>query len=401
VTVAATDVDRAGQVVVLNLPSALARGAVLRDAAGHAVPLQVESDRSARFIIATQKAGEALGFSLEDGTPPLTAGVQVKEEASPSRSQAGAVASAVDLARTLPIAGRLRLSVEGAPVLYYRMDKDDLPRTDIDAKFKRAGYVHPVLSPAGKLVTDDFPSNHVHQHGLWTPWAKTQFQGRAPDFWNMADQTGTVEFGEIDRTWSGPVHGGFTAWHRFVDLSAPSPVVALNETWELTVYDLPAGAVPARMFDLVIRQTCATSDPLKLPTFLYGGLGFRGAGVWNGPGDAVHFLTSEGETDRLKGNGTRARWCYIGGAFEGGDLAGTAILGHPDNFRAPQPVRLHPDMPFFCFAPSQLGDWSIEPGKPYVARYRFIVTDGAPNRALFDAYWNAYAKPAEVKVEKW
>jgi hypothetical protein len=399
-TVAAADTDRAGQVVTFTLPPELARGALLHDAANQLVPLQVDSDRTAQFIIPTQKAGAPLAFALEAGVAPLTSGVQVVEEPSATRGQVAFMA-ATDNARNVPIAGRLRLSVNGEPVLYYRMDKDDLPREGIDPKFKRAGYIHPVLSPAGRIVTDDYPANHPHHHGLWSSWTQTEFQGRKPDFWNMGDKTGTVEFGEVDRTWSGPVQGGLMAWHRFVDLSAPSPVVALNETWELTAYNLSAVPTPARMFDLVIRQTCVGSEPLKLLEYRYGGLGVRGAAGWNGPGDAAHFLTSEGVTDRIKGNDSRARWCYVGGAFEGGDLAGLAILGHPDNFRAPQPVRLHPDMPFFSFAPTQLGDFSIEPGQPYVARYRFIVTDGAPDRALLDAYWNAYAKPAVVKLEAW
>ncbi|MSU69768.1 MAG: hypothetical protein EXS39_03115 [Opitutaceae bacterium] len=399
VTVASADADRAGQVVVFALPSELARGALLHDAAGHLVPLQIESDRTARFLIAAQPAGQTIAFALEEGVPPLTSGVRVVEEPSVTRGQAAGITAATDSARAVPRPGRLRLSVEGIPILYYRMDKHELPRDAIDPKFERSGYLHPVLTPSGQMVTDDYPAHQVHDHGIWSPWAKTKFQGRAPDFWNMGEKTGTVEFGEIDRTWTGAVHGGFTAWHRFLDLSAPAPVVALNETWEVTVYGLPATAVPVRMFDLVIRQTCATSDPLLLSEFPDGGLGFRGAAGWNGPGDAAHFLTSEGETDRSKGNNTRVRWCYLGGAVAGGDLAGSAILGHPDNFRAPQPVRVHPNLPFLCFAPSQLGDFPIEPGKPFVARYRFIVADGAPNRALLDAFWNAYAKPAVVRVE--
>jgi hypothetical protein len=109
------------------------------------------------------------------------------------------------------------------------------------------------------------------------------------------------------------------------------------------------------------------------------------------------FLTSDGETNRVKGNETRGNWCHIGGTLDG-ELAGLAILSHPENFRAPQPMRLHPKEPFFCFAPSQLGDWSIEPGKPYVSRYRFMVKDGAPKKSELDAMWMAYAKPPKVTV---
>jgi hypothetical protein len=184
-----------------------------------------------------------------------------------------------------------------------------------------------------------------------------------------------------------------------VDLSAPSPVVALNETWHVTAYNVPldSSVGSVRVFDLVITQTCATNDPLLLPNYHYGGFGFRGADQWNGPGDAALFLTSEGVTDRVAGNNTRGRWCYLGGRIDGA-VAGTAILGHPQNFRAPQPMRLHPNMPYMSFVPQQLGDFAIEPGKPYVARFRFVTSDGAPDRARIDALWNGYALPAVVKI---
>src|SRR5258707_1216830 len=57
-TVARADVDRAGQLVTFTLPLELARGAVLHDAANQFVPLQIESDRTAQFIVPAQKAGE-------------------------------------------------------------------------------------------------------------------------------------------------------------------------------------------------------------------------------------------------------------------------------------------------------------------------------------------------------
>jgi hypothetical protein len=250
----------------------------------------------------------------------------------------------------------------------------------------------------------------VHHHGIWSPWTKTKFQGRSPDFWNMGanPKTGAEDFVALERTWNGPVHGGFDARLRMIDLSAPSPVVALNETWHVTAYNVPsmvqkdqrrdAPVTLVRMFDLEITQTCATSDPVLLPTYHYGGFGFRGAAEWNGKGDAALFLTSEGVTDRIAGNNTRGRWCYLGGRIDGA-IAGTAILGHPENFRAPQPMRLHPDMPYMSFVPQQLGDFAIEPGKPYVARFRFIAADGAPDRARLDALWNGYAISAVVKLE--
>jgi hypothetical protein len=376
VTVGSASADRVAQVVTFKLPPNAGQPTALKQSNGTILPIQVEGTQ-ATFLIPEQKAGEALAFLLVSDARPSTQTVNAKAEK-----------------------GRLHVSIAGKPVFDYQMDREALPRANIKPEFKRAGYIHPVYSPSGKIVTDDYPSNHVHHHGIWSPWTKTKFQGRTPDFWNMGAKTGAEDFVALDRTWSGPVHGGFESRLRMVDLSAPTPVTALNETWRVTAYSVPtaAGSIPARVFDLEITQTCATSDALELPKYHYGGFGFRGADAWNGPGEAALFLTSEGETSRLKGNDTRGRWCYLGGRLDGA-IAGTAILGHPGNFRAPQPMRLHPNMPYMSFVPQQLGDFAIEPGKPYVARFRFVVTDGAPDRAKLDAFWNGYAEPAVVKVE--
>ena len=375
ITLAAADVDRAGQVVTFSLPRDASGAVAVRDASGGVHPLQAERDGTVQLIVPWQRAGETLTFTVAPGSKPAAPGVTVAPEK-----------------------GDLRISVGPAPVLSYRVDRNALPRGDIKPEIMRAGYIHPVFSPAGQLVTDDYPANHVHHHGIWTPWTKTSFQGRSPDFWNMQNKTGAEDLIAVDRTWNGPVHGGLEARLKMVDLSAPSPVVALNETWTLTVFAITGVPRPVRMFDLVVAQRCATIDPLILPKYHYGSFGLRGADAWNGPGEAARFLTSEGITDRIKGNDTRARWVYLGGKTPAGALAGTAALGHPDNFRAPQPVRLHPNMPYFSYVPQQLGDFQIAPGETYRARYRFVVADGEPDRALLDAYWQGYARPATVKV---
>jgi hypothetical protein len=373
VTLSSARVDRAAQVLAFRLPEGSPAAPALRDAAGALLPLQVDDAGVAHLVVPWQPAGTALTFTL------------VAAPAAP--------AAAV---RVTTVEGDLQLSVDGRPVLGYRLDREKLPRPDIKPEFKRAGYLHPVSTPSGTVVSDDYPPQHVHHHGIWSPWTKTEFQGRKPDFWNMGAKTGTVEFVALDRTWDGPVHGGLVARHRMVDLSAPQPVTALHETWEVKVLR-GATATPATVFELTLTQTCATADPLILPQYHYGGLGYRGPGEWLGEANA-RYLTSNGETDRVKAHASRAAWISQYG-MTGGRLAGLAIFGHPSNFRAPQPLRVHPKEPFVCFAPSQLGDWRIEPGAPYVARYRFVATDGAPDRAFLEACWNGYAQPATVSVK--
>jgi hypothetical protein len=273
-------------------------------------------------------------------------------------------------------------------VLRYQAEPGEFPRTDIKEAFRRGGYLHPIYTPSGKLVTDDFPSNHVHHHGIWMPWTMTEFEGRKPDFWNMGDGNGRVEFIAAEKLWEKEGRAGFTAQHRFVDLTVQPPKTALNETWEISVSSTTDGT-PRHIIDFTSTQTCATDAPLKLPKYHYGGLGFRGNWAWNGP-SALSVLTSEGETDRKKVNESRAKWGWVGGSVDG-QVAGIAILGHPDNYRFPQPVRLHPGEPFFCFAPQQLGDMEIKPGTPYVSRFRMIVADGPPSREDVEGWWKAWS----------
>jgi hypothetical protein len=359
----AAESDRAGQIITVAMPANGPKSVALRDAKGRISPIQREADGTGRFLVPEQRAGETLSFTLV--SPDSVSGDQVVV-----RDANGVVEA----------------STRNQPVLAYRKNRDMVPRPGINPDIIRAGYIHPVYSPAGKCVTDDYPPNHAWHHGIWTPWVKTAFQGRAPDFWNAEKKLGRHDFVAVDRAWSGSVHGGFVSQQQMIDLTAPSPLVVLKEVWEVTIYDIVASARPVRMFDLVVTQTNVTSDPLVLPKFHYGGFGFRGAAEWNGPGEAAHFLTSDGVTDRIKANDTRGKWCFVGGKIDG-EMTGTAILGHPDNFRAPQPMRIHPTFPYMSFVPQQLGEFSIDPGKQYSARFRFVVADGPPDRGLIEAYW--------------
>jgi len=88
------------------------------------------------------------------------------------------------------------------------------------------------------------------------------------------------------------------------------------------------------------------------------------------------------------------------GGLVDGKFTGLATLGHPENFRSPEPMRVHPKLPFLNFAPAQAGDWEMVPGRTYVWRYRFIVHDGDPDKAWLDARWADYAKPVQVTVSQ-
>lgn len=367
IEVSAGPLHRRNAIVPFSLPRGTASTYALRDEKGAMLPLQVDETGRAVFII-----------------PELAANITRKYQLIDRRNTAKGVEAVRD-------GGLLKLRADGRELIAYRADEGREP-PEAKPVFRRGGYIHPIHSPSGTVISDDYPPNHWHHHGVWFAWTRTEFEDRKPDFWNVGDGTGRVDFVALDKSWGGPVHAGFRSRHRYVDLGGGAEKIALDEVWEVAAYAAGRGHT---MFDLIATQECATANPLILPEYRYGGMGFRGHRQWDGK-DNAFFLTSEGKT-RADGHATRARWCRISGRIDG-KLYSIAILDHPENFRAPQPMRIHPTEPFFNFAPSLMGDWRINPGEPYVSRYRYVVFDGEPDPGELDRLWNDYAKPPQVKT---
>lgn len=343
----------------------------LRSAEGGEVALQRDGEGRAHFILPSLGAGEEAQFTLELGEASGTAVNALRDGESV----------------TLSVGDRSVLTYHGAP--------KPLPRPDIDPVYSRGGYIHPVQTPAGVMVTGDYPPDHVHHHGIWASWTRTRFRDRQVDFWNVADRQGDVLAEGVDSTWSGPVQGGFAARHRYVALVTGEAEDALRERWVGRVYNVTGGDRPYWLFDLEVDQRTASDDALQLPTYHYGGVALRGRDDWFGAANA-DFLTSEGH-DRLAGNETRARWTHLGGEAEG-ERRGIAVFSHPANFRHPEPVRLHPNEPYFSWTPSQLGEWSIEPDSVHRVRYRYLVHDGPVDTEELERVWADFSEPPTVSV---
>lgn len=299
----------------------------------------------------------------------------------------------------------LNLKVEGRTVLSYHHTVVE-PPLGMDALYRRSGYIHPLLTPSGKEVTGDFAPDHAHQHAMFFAWVNTTYAGRKVDFWNQQNRTGRVRALDVLDMQSGPVFTSFTVRQRHEDLTASdSPAPVLNETWTVRAYktDPVSGMF---LLDFSSTQTCAGLTSLQVNKYHYGGFGIRGNSAWFDPaakGDDLpdpaksgesEFLTSEGKY-RADGNHTRPRWVDLTGKVNGA-FAGVTVLDAPSNFRFPQPVRLHPNKPYFCFAPMVEGPFTIEPGKPYLSQYRVISHDGSPDVKIIERLWNDLAEPPSV-----
>lgn len=287
----------------------------------------------------------------------------------------------------------LSVHVAGKPVLVYHTGIVE-PQEGLPAYYRRSGFIHPLYSPSGEAITDGMPKGHTHQHGIFFAWTQTAFQDQNPEFWNQHKEAGTVSHVEVLDKSSGPVYGEFRVKHHFLAIQEKDTTTVLEEIWTVRVYANPSPYI----IDLISEQTTVTDSPLHILKYHYGGMAFRGSGEWNdlefkqpkdnpqnaiGPGQGG-FLTAEGKT-RIDGNHTRPEWVAMYGKVNSKPV-GLAALDHPDNFRYPQYVRLHPSMPYFCFSPMVDEPFDIKPGETYRSQYRIISFDGSPDANTIGQY---------------
>lgn len=364
--------DRSETIVSFHFPDQVEEGSYRLDHSSNpSLMLQVDDSNKGWFILDELAAGESRVYELT--VTPIESNNHISSQMDSTQI-------------TFLSDGRKVLS-------YYHGDNNP---TELDKRYKRGGYIHPVYSPNGKILTAHLNPLHPHQSGIWSAWTRTEFEGRTPDFWNIHSNTGRVDQADsLQDSWEGPVHAGFRSKQFFKDLSAPNPVIAVNEEWNVHIYKAPQNH-SYQIFDIVSTQSVNTDKPLILPEYHYGGIGFRGNRNWDNPENAT-FLTSDGLG--REGNETRPKWTHIGGMIDG-EVAGITVMDHPENYRFPQPVRIHPEEPYFVYAPMQLGDMRIEPGSPYTTRYRYVTYDGEPDPEELNRLWNDYAYPPGVTVKE-
>lgn len=252
----------------------------------------------------------------------------------------------------------------------------------------RSGYFHPVTTLAGDVVTDDFCPDHPHQHGIFFAWTESRYGDVKTEFWNQHLRRGTIRHAGLGPSGGGTVLAGFetTQIYRLPETDEP----ILEETWQVRCFVIDASVW---LLDLTVKQVALTDEPLVNLKYHYGGLGLRGERNWR-PGVAT-FQTSEGK-DRIAGNASRPNWTALSGPV-GPRRPMIAVLDHPSNFRHPQPVRLHPDMPYFAIAPMAEGEFEVSREQPFVARYGIVIASDAIARERLDALQRAFAADPTLK----
>ena len=214
------------------------------------------------FIVRGEDDGEAVVAQLmRDRTLAFTV-----REMAPREVRRLRLEPALDRVVVGPVVARERfdgvdLSVDGRPVAAYQTQPAVPLAGEAGPGVGRGGYLHPLRTPAGRVVTDDDVPGQPEQRGLWSAWGATRVDGRTPDFWHTGRGTGAVEFEGVLETWSGPVVAGFRARHRAVDRTVRPPLTAETETWEVRLPALGRVGPRHRVLDLTIRHEVVLAAP--------------------------------------------------------------------------------------------------------------------------------------------
>ena len=297
----------------------------------------------------------------------------------------------------------LSLFLNDKPILKYRYAVT-YPPDGIDPLFKRSGFIHPLYSPEGEVLTRIQAPDHYHHYGIWGPWTKTTIDGRAVDFWNLIAGEGTVKFAGFLAEEEGDIYSGFEALQQHIDFGAKGEDnIAMNE-----ILDVRAWNIGERIW--MVDYTTSINSPLPngimLDAYRYGGgIGFRATEKWHK--DNCTVLTSDNKT-RIDADGSFAKWCIVEGesATKEG-RSGILFMSHPSNRMHPEPMRVWPldansnrgDM-YFEFVPIRHEAWKLEPKQNYTLKYRMIIFDGKIDAKTAEMYWNSFAALPRIEMLK-
>ena len=231
----------------------------------------------------------------------------------------------------------------------------------VPEQFRRSSYLHPVYSPGGTLLTDDFPKDHYHHRGIFWAWRVVSYEGEIHDLW-------TIE----------------GIWHHFVrwiahDTVPGSARLAVENGWfagkrkvvkeTVDIVTHAAGAGRRRM-DFTL-----TFEALGVPVELSGSpdRGYSGFGMRFAPREKTVVETDAG-IEKEDTNLVPHPWAQLSAVFDGRQ-AGARIDVDPRNPAAPNGWCLRHYGYLGVDFPGK-ERFRLEPGRPVTLRYTVTLFDG-------------------------
>jgi hypothetical protein len=249
-------------------------------------------------------------------------------------------------------------------ILFYQIQPKSL-----EGKYERANYVHPLYSLDGTVLTEDFPSDHPHHHGVFWAWHQIIHNGKAiADGWTSENIGWEVVKSRTRKTKNHFVLDNEVLWKSVIK-NSKEPIVR-----ELSKIVIHAANANYRIIDFDI-QLLALQDSLKIggsdDAKGYGGFSWR----LKLPDD-IKFVNKDLEITPQVTAVQAGAWLDCVGSFDGKDQSpgGVAVFCHPSNPGHPQPwiLRRERSMQNIAFpgrAPVKLTKKGIR------LKYRMVIHD--------------------------
>ena len=241
-------------------------------------------------------------------------------------------------------------------------------------------YLHPVHGPGGgPVLTQDRPSDHPWQHGVFTGL----HQVNGLDFWQehrYPEKSGVVR---LERLAELAGDGDAVDWTATCIWATRAAESLLHETQAWTIH---LGTPERYLIDLT--WTLRAARDVAFGQHFCGGVAVRL--VYN---EQHEVLNANGERGSAAAE-QRAAWCDVSAPFDGsrswtgddtlaGAWYGVALLEHPTNPTYPSPWRVDAQG-LINPSPSLVGPWALGRGEEAAFRYRFVVHAGKADAPVLD-----------------
>jgi len=266
----------------------------------------------------------------------------------------------------------LLFTENGQNVLFYEIK----PKSH-DGEYTRCNYIHPLWGLDGKVLTEDFPADHLHQRGIYWAWHQIWIDGkRIGDGWEIKNYEQDIAEVEFAAQQDGSaVLKTEVYWKTDLWRKAGKEVPYMKENATITIHPQDGNY---RKIDFEIHLL-ALEDNLSI-----GGSedvkGYSGFSVRMILPDDVTFSGPNGkitpENTAVQSDG----FVNVSGSFgKNGDNGGIVIVDNPQNPNYPQPwiLRAKNSMQNPVYPGRQ--PVSVSKNQPLVLKYSLLVYAGRMN----------------------
>ena len=271
--------------------------------------------------------------------------------------------------------GSIVVTDGGRPVVQYQLKKP----ADVQLPVDSGGYFHPVMTPAGVVVTDVAPADHRHHRGIFLAWVEMHGKKDA-DFWGWGEHAPVKDRRIVNQ--SDLAHRATPGGASFVtrnNWTAEGQTVLAERIEAAVRHD---GPTKAHVIDLT--YTLTPDADLTLSRWAFSGfcVRTRGDGKVTAYGPDGEVKLPNPSHVKPESDWPDAAWYGYTLKFDDGKVAGVAVINHPDN--PPTLWHNHRDVRMLnpCIvAPAEV---KLKPAEPFALRYRVVVHDGETSAKELD-----------------